>query len=149
MILPNFQNLSKEDGKIYGRHNTVTSVNPHECRFIAHYPNGEVVRGNDLFNTGWDFIPQGLSKLEYVLSTGHTITIPKFKAYLPLIEVSVGMDGSRIFHSINVKCLADKEVIVYKIILRQDNISKYKIGDIIIGKEKMPENFGPSWKFTS
>lgn len=149
MSLPNFKNLSKEDGTIYGRHNTVKSVNPYECRFHAYYPDGTVQKGVDLFTTGWDFIPQGLSKLEYHLSTGHKIEIPRFKAYMPLIEVSQGMDGSRIFHSINVKCLADKEVFIYKIILRQDNISKYKIGDIILGKEKLPTEFSPSWKFTS
>jgi hypothetical protein len=149
MNLPNFQNLDSQDGKVYGRHNTVTSVNPYKCHFVAYYPDGNVIRGIDLFYTGWDVIPQGLIKLEYNLSTGHKIEIPKYKAYMPLIEVSVGMDGSRIFHSINVKCLTDKDILVYKIILRQDNISKYKIGDIIIGKEKLPTEFGPSWKFTS
>jgi hypothetical protein len=149
MNLPNFQNLDAQDGTVYGRHNTIKSVNPYKCYFVAHYPQGNVVRGYDLFTTGWDDIPQGLTKLEYILSTGHKIEIPKFRAYMPLIEVSVGMDGSRIFHSINVKCLAEKEVLIYKIILRQDNISKYKIGDIIIGKEKRPMAFGPSWKFTS
>lgn len=149
MNLPNFQNMDAVDGTIYGRHNTVKSVNPYKCYFLAHYPDGEVIKGIDLFTTGWDVIPQGLSKLEYVLSTGHKIEIPKCKAYLPLIEVSVGMDGSRIFHSINVKCLTDKDVLIYKIVLRQDNISKYKIGDIIIGKEKRPMSFSSSWKFTS
>ena len=94
-------------------------------------------------------IPNGLSALRYVLSTGHVIQIPKFKAYLPLIETSVGMDGSRVFHSINVKCLAEKEVIVYRIILRQDRISKLKIGDIVMGKERKPIEFNKSWKFTS
>ena len=59
------------------------------------------------------------------------------------------MEGSRIFHSINVKCLADKEVIIYKIILRQDNISKFKIGDIIMGKEAIPKEKSSSWKYIS
>lgn len=149
MNLPNFQNLDAQDGTIYGKHNTVTSVNPYKCYFIAHYPDGTFIKGNNLFKTGWDDIPQGLTKLEYVLSTGHKIDIPKFKAYMPLIEVSLGMDGSRIFHSINIKCLAEKEVLVYKIILRQDHIIKYKIGDIIIGKEARPMTFSSSWKFTS
>lgn len=147
--LPNFEGLNKEDGKIYGRHNTVTSVNPYKCRFVATYPNGVEVRGKTLFETGWDQISQGLSKLRYELSTGHIIEIPKYKAYLPLIETSFGMDGSRVFHSINVKCLGAKEVIIYKIILRQDNISKFKIGDIVIGKEALPKEKSFSWKYTS
>ena len=68
---------------------------------------------------------------------------------MPLIETSIGMDGSRMFHSINVKCLSDTEVIVYRIILKQDKISKLKIGDVVLGKERKPENFNKSWKFTS
>jgi len=145
----NFKHMTKEDGKIYGRHNVVTSVNPHQCHFVAEYPDGKIIKGNNLFTTGWDNIPNGLSMLRYVLSTGHLIQIPRFKAYLPLIETSLGMDGSRVFHSINVKCLGNKEVIIYRIILRRDNISKLKIGDVVMGKEKRPKEFNKSWKFTS
>lgn len=147
--LPNFEGLNNEDGKIYGRHNTVTSVNPYKCRFVATYPDGSEINGIDIFTTGWDQLPQGLSGLRYELSTSHVIKIPKYKAYLPLIETSFGMDGSRIFHSINVKCLGDKKVIVYKIILRQDNISKLKIGDIVMSKEAIPKEKHSSWKYTS
>lgn len=147
--LPNFENLNGEDGKIYGRHTTVTSVNPYKCKFVAHYPDGKVIYGKNLFNTGWDEIPNGLTKLEYILSTGHFITIPKFKAYLPLIETSFGVDGSRIFHAINVKCMAENDIIIYRIILREDGFDKYKIGDIIIGREPMVTEINKSWKFTS
>ena len=142
--LPNFKELNNEEGRIFGRYNTVTSVNPYKCYFRAYYSNGVMIRGNNLFDTGWDSIPQGLLRLDYVLSTGHVIEIPRFIGYLNLIETSIGMDNSRIFHAINIKCLAENAVIVYKIILRQDGLSKFKIGDVIIGKEK-----SPSWKFTS
>ena len=147
--MKNFQHMTEEDGKIYGRHNVVTSINPHKCHFVAEYPDGKTVKGNNLFTTGWDDIPNGLSALRYVLSTGHIINIPKFKAYLPLIETSIGMDGSRVFHSIRVKCLGDNEVVVFKIILKQDHISKLKIGDIVMGKEIKPKDFNKSWKFTN
>lgn len=147
--LPNFKELNSVDAKIYGSHNKVVSVNPHKCRFVATYQDGKEIRGNDLFSTGWDKLPQGLSKLRYELSTGHVIEIPKFKAYLNLIEVSFGMDGSKIFHFINVKCLAEKEIVVFKIVLRQDNISKYKIGDVIMSRESLPETVHKSWKYTS
>ncbi len=147
--MKNFQHMTEKDGKIYGKHNVVTCINPHKCHFVAEYPDGKVINGNDLFVTGWDYIPDGLSALKYILSTGHVIEIPKFKAYMPLIETSIGMDGSRMFHSINVKCLSDTEVIVYRIILKQDKISKLKIGDVVMGKERKPENFNKSWKFTS
>jgi hypothetical protein len=147
--IPNFQNLTNEDGKVYGKYGTVNSVNPYNCHFVATYPDGRIIRGNNLFETGWDDIPSGLSKLEYILSTGHVIEIPKFKAYMPLIEVSLGMDGSRIFHSISVKCLAEKEILIYRIILKEDHISKLKIGDVVIGKEPIPEKFAASWRHTS
>ena len=147
--LPNFKVLNNEDGKIYGRHNTVTSVNPYQCKFVATYPGNFEVSGKNLFTTGWDNISQGLSSLRYELSTGHVIKIPKYKAYLPLIETSFGMDGSRIFHYINVNCLAEKEIVIYKIVLRQDNISKFKIGDVIMSRSSKEEIKSSSWKYTS
>ena len=147
--LPNFERLDNTDGTIYGRYNKVSSVNPHKCRFVATYQDGSVIKGIDLFTTGWDQIPQGLSKLRYELSTGHVIEIPKYKAYLPQVEVSFGMDGSRVFHFINVHCLADKEVIIYKIVLRQDNIAPQKIGDVIMSRQPLPVEKHPSWKYTT
>ena len=147
--LPNFSRLDATDGTIFGRHNKVSSVNPSRCRFVATYPDGSEVKGIDLFTTGWDQIPDGLSELRYELSTGHVIKIPKYKAYLPMIEVSYGMDGSRIFHFINVNCLADKEVIVYKIVLRQDQIAPQKIGDVIMSRQPLPTTKHTSWKYTS
>jgi hypothetical protein len=147
--LPNFNRLDATDGTVYGRHNKVESVNPHKCRFVATYPDGSEIRGIDLFTTGWDQILQGLKELRYELSTGHVIKIPRYKAYQPQIEVSFGMDGSRIFHFINVHCLAEKEVVVYKIVLRQDNIAPQKIGDVIMSRKSLPENMTGAWKYTS
>jgi hypothetical protein len=143
--------MDSVDGKIYGKYNTVTSINPYNCHFIAKYPNGLVIKGKNFIDTGWNNIPNGLCELSYSLSTGHTIVIPKFKAYLPLIEVSFGMDGSRIFHSVNVKCLAENEIFVYKIILKEDNISKFKIGDIVLSKttDSINNVSNYTWKFTS
>jgi hypothetical protein len=147
--LPNFSNLNNADGTIYGRHNKISSINPYECRFVASYPDGSEIRGINLFNTGWDYIPNGLSSLRYELSTGHVIAIPRFKAYLPLIEVSYGMDGSRIFHFINVNCLSEKDVIIYKIVLKQDQIVQQKIGDVIISRQCLPSEFNKAWKYTA
>lgn len=147
--LPNFSRLDSTDGTILGRYNKVNSVNPYKCRFVATYPDGSEIKGIDLFTTGWDQIPSGLSGLRYELSTGHVIRIPKFKAYLPMIEVSFGMDGSKVFHFINVNCLADREIIIYKIVLRQDNLAPQKIGDVIMSKQPLPNEFHKSWKYTS
>lgn len=150
LILPNYKELNNEDGKIYGGSNVVTGVNPYNCYFIATYPNGKKVFGRNLFQTGWDDTPQGLCKLEYFLSTGHLIEIPLYKAYKPLIECSVGVDGSRVFHHINVQCLDEKSVVIDKIILKKDLNSKYNIGDRIISRNKnLPKRFDTSWKFTS
>jgi hypothetical protein len=148
--LPNFNHMTAQDGKVYGTYDTVTSVNPYNCYFMVKYPDGKVIKGNNLFNTGWDNIPNGFTELSYVLSTGKIIPIPKFKAYLPLIECSVGVEGSRIFHSINVKCLEPNSVQVWKIILKQDNLNtRFKIGDVILGREPLPKYLNKSWKYTS
>jgi hypothetical protein len=150
MELPtNFEHVTNMDGVIYGRHNKVTNINPYNCYFIAKYPDGSIIKGDNLIKTGWDDIPNGLVSLSYFLSTGHIINIPRYRAYMPLIECSIGMDGSKVFHAINVKCLGDKEVIVNRIILKEDNISKFKIGDIIMSKEPLPNKFNKSWKYTS
>lgn len=149
--IPNFKHLTAEDGKIYGGHNKVTSVNPYKCYFVATYPDGNIIKGNNLFTTGWDEIRQGLCKLEYILSTGHLIEIPRYRAYKPLIECSLGMDGSRVFHSIRVQCLDSTSVVIDKIILQQDQITKYKIGDRVWSREPIPAGIkeDKSWKYTS
>lgn len=147
--LPNFEHMTSEDGNIYGRYIKVKSVNPYNCYFIAKYPNGKIIKGNNLFETGWDNIPNGLSELSYVLSTGQVIKIPKFKAYLPLIECSLGVDGSRVFHSIIVKCLEDNCLQTWKIILKQDARSKFKIGNVVLGREPLPNKMSKSWKYTN
>ena len=148
--LPNFKRLDATDGTIYGRYNKVDSVNPFKCRFVVTYPGGIEVPGNNLFDTGWDDLTDGFIKLRYELSTGHIIEIPKYKAYLPMVEVSFGLDGSRIFHFINVHCLAEKEIIIYKIVLRQDSIAPQKIGDIIMSRLPLNEiGRFRAWKYTS
>jgi hypothetical protein len=138
-----------EDLNIHGRYITVTSVDPNDCYFLAKYPDGSIRKGNNLYDTGWDNIPNGLTELTYVLSTGHVITFPRFKAYLPLIECSVGLDGSRVFHAINVKCLEENSVVVWRVLLKQDTTSNMKIGDIILSREPLPKIMSSSWKFTS
>jgi hypothetical protein len=147
--LPNFKHMTNQDGKVYGGYTKVTSVNPYNCYFLAKYPDGRIIKGNNLFETGWDDIPNGLVELSYVLSTGHVIRIPKFKAYMPLIECSLGVEGSRIFHSVIVKCLEDGCVQTWKIILKHDNHSKYKIGNVILGREALPKTMNKSWKYTN
>lgn len=147
--LPNFSRLDQTDGTIYGAHNKVISVNPFECRFIVRYPDSRIVYGKNLFDTGWNGLVSGFRELKYKLSTGHIIEIPKAKGYKPLVEVSLSVDGSRIFHFINVQSIQEKEIVIYKIVLRQDNIQPYKIGDIIMSRDKLPEIFDAGWKFTN
>jgi len=146
--LPNFRGLDANTGSVYGAHNTLRSINPYNCYFIAHYRDGKVVKGNNLFNTGWSELTDGITKLQYKLSTGNIIEIPKFKAYMHLVEVSQGMEGSRVFHAVNIKGLGDNETINYRIILKEDKISKYKIGDIIISKDTKTMQT-PHWKMSA
>ena len=140
--------MDAQDKKIVGGHNTVSMVNPFRTHFIAHY-SSFVVTGNDLFDTGWADLPDGITQLQYQLSTGHVINIPKYRSYLSLIEVSESLEGARVFHSINVKCLGDNEEVTnYKIILKRDQISKYKIGDLLITKDTRIIN-SPHWKLAA
>jgi len=142
------RHLDSVDGTVYGKHNKVKMVNPYLCYFIVTYGDGSVYSGNDLFTTGWDGVRQGIKTLQYKLSTGHIINIPKFKGYLPTIEVSESIEGFKMFHAINVNCLGFEEVVTYRIILKEDRISKYKIGDIIISKSK--KNIKSSqWRMSS
>lgn len=139
--------LDAIDGVIYGRHNKVKMVNPYKSHFIVHYSNGTIFEGNNLFDTGWYKVKQGVSLLQYKLSTGHLITIPKAQGYLPTIEVSESMEGFKLFHAIHVNCIGFDKMIKYKIILKEDNISKYKIGDIIISKSNKGIE-SPQWKMS-
>lgn len=143
--LSKVKGLDAVAGSVYGSHNTVRMVNPHKCHFIAVYPDGRKIKGNDLYNTGWSELRDGILSLHYKLSTGQIINIPKFQAYMHLVEVSESLDGAKLFHSVNIKGLADNRTINYKIILKQDNISKYKIGDVIISEDKKPLQ-SPHWK---
>lgn len=126
----------------------VKSVNPNQCYFIANYPDGKIVKGKNLFEMGWNHVPNGLSKLEFVLSTGEVVEIPSFIAYSLSVESSTGPDGHKIFHSVTIKGLNKTMVCIYRIILRQDNLSKLRIGDVVVGKEDIPKEFDKLWKFT-
>lgn len=139
-------NLDAVDGTIYGRSNKVNMVNPYKSRLEVTYTTGETMVGSNLFDTGWASVKDGIKELKYVLSTGHVILIPKFKAYLPTIEVSESIEGFKLFHAIHVKCLAHDKIIKYMIILKEDKLSKYKIGDIIISEEKTTLNSSPYWR---
>ena len=145
--IKSLKNLDAVDGTVYGKYNKLSMVNPYKSFFIAHYVDGSVVKGNDLFNTGWSAIKDGITLLQFQLSTGHLISIPKFSGYLPLIEVSESMEGFKLFHSINVNCLTQDKIIIYKIILKEDNLSKYKIGDIIISTAEKKIN-SSQWKMS-
>lgn len=130
------RDLDAVDGTIYGKSNKVKMINPYKSHFIVTYSDGKIVTGNNLFETGWNKVRHGIKLLQYKLSTGHLINIPKMKGYLPTIEVSETVEGFKLFHAINVNCIAHEEVITYRIILKEDRLDKYKIGDIIVSRSK-------------
>lgn len=147
--LQHVKQLGPEDGKVFGKTNKVTMVNPHKTYFIAHYPGGKIIKGNNLFDTGWDELPDGIAKLEYQLSTGHVVKIPRFRAYLHLVEVSDSLDGGRIFHAVHIKGMTDtNKVAKITIVLKQDLISKFRIGDVIVGSEK-EQTISSAWKLAA
>jgi hypothetical protein len=147
--MKNVRHMTAEDGKIFGSYNQMTMVNPYKCYFIAHYPGGVVKRGANLFDTGWDALPDGIVRLEYQLSTGHIIRIPKYRAYLHLVEVSESIEGAKVFHCVHIKGMThNNKVVNTKIILNQHNYTKFKIGDIIVSKER-ETHLSPSWKLAA
>lgn len=146
--IKSLRHLDAQDGTVYGKYNKLNMVNPYKSFFIAHYSDGTVIRGTDLFNTGWSNIKDGIVLLQFQLSTGHLISIPKFSGYLPLIEVSESVEGFRLFHAINVNCLADNKLMIYKIVLKEDKLQKYKIGDIIVTTTDTPVQ-STHWKMAA
>jgi len=140
------RHLDAVDGTIYGKCNKLKMVNPYLSKFVVYYGNGVIKEGNNLYDTGWADIKDGIKMLQYKLSTGHVINIPKFRAYFPTIEVSESVEGFKLFHAIHVRCLGDNRVVKYKIILKQSTISDYKIGDIIISEEAVTQS--EHWKLS-
>ncbi len=142
------KNLDAIDGTIYGKSNKVNMINPYKSYFIVQYNDGTIQKGNNLFDTGWNKVKNGVVSLKYKLSTGHLISIPKMKGYLPTIEVSESVEGFKLFHAIHVNCIAHDKILKYKIILKEDNISKYKIGDIIVSESNKGIE-SSQWKMSS
>lgn len=141
-------NIDRNSCQLKGKYNNVVMVNPYHCYFIAHYSGGKIIRGKDLIDTGWKELPDGIDRLQYRLSNDIIINIPRFKSYLHLVEVSQSIEGPKLFHSVNIKGLHNNKIINYKIILKQDNLSKYKIGDIIITEEDTVTN-SQYWKLSA
>jgi len=124
----------------------ILEINPNECHFIVTYPNGKILKGNALSGEAWKQIPNGLSNLKYILSNGKVIEIPKHKAYVPIIDSD--KEGKKAVHySISVKSLDEEEIIIYKINLRQVSPLGLKIGEVIVGRESIPEKMDGGWKF--
>ena len=131
---------------IKGKYNTVEMVDPEQCHFIAMYPGGRTVQGKNLIDTGWAELEDGIEKLSYKLSNGIFIELPKFEAYLHLVEVSQTLEtGDMIYHSVNIKGKLGEDIINYNIALKQDKLSPRKIGDIKITKEAKALN-NKYWK---
>jgi hypothetical protein len=119
----------------------VKEVNPKKCYFIAKYADGKIVKGNALSDTAWLQIPNGIVSLEYELSTGREIKIHRHNAYSASVEV-----GDDTFYFIDVRCLTEEDVVIYRINLREVPGSSLKIGDVIIGRVSIPDGLDSSWK---
>jgi hypothetical protein len=64
--------------------------------------------------------------------------------------VSESIDGGRVFHSVNIKGLTDRDTMVnVKIILKNHRFSKFNIGDVVITKDKEKPLLTPSWKLAA
>lgn len=119
----------------------VIEVNPKRCYFIVTYPDGRIVKGNALSNDAWKQVPEGIAVLRYELSDESEIKIPGYKAYSVEVDHENG-----IYYAINVSCLSETEVVVYRINLRQVEGSNLKIGHVITGRRPVPKEMDNSWK---
>jgi len=124
----------------------ILEINPNNCYFVVTYSDGKILKGNALSDKAWQQIPNGLLDLKYVLSNDRVIEIPKHKAYLSSIDID-GTGKKTVYYSIDVKCLDEKDIIVYRINLRQLTTAGLKIGDVIMKREDIPEEMDKSWRF--
>ena len=136
----------------HGKYNTVVQVDSKTTFFVVRYIDG-VVRGTGLDITGWDALKNGIIKLNYQLSTGKIINIPRYRAYLHLIEASLSISKSgdlsnKNYHCVLIKGLADNCVYVHRIALRTNPISGEKIGDIKLYTENIPSEMINAWKWS-
>jgi len=134
-----------------GRYTKIIEVDPKTTYFIARYID-RVVKGTGLDITGWDNLDNGIVRLSYHLSTGKIINLPRYRAYLSMIEVSMSIDkngglSNKNFHSIEVRGLGDRTVYVHKILLRSNPITGEKIGDVKLYTEPIPAEMNSRWKW--
>jgi hypothetical protein len=142
-----------EDITKYGIYNKIIEVDPKFTFFVAQYVD-KAIKGTGLDTTGWDALPNGILKLRYILSTRQVITIPRYKAYLHLVEASMSIDkngglNNKNYHYVYIKGLADNCVYVHKISLRSNPVTGEKIGDINLYKEEVPAEMVSSWKISN
>jgi len=130
-----------------GKYVTVNMVNPYKCRFLAHYKDGLIIKGNNLLDTGWKDLPDGITKIQYELSNGLLVNIPNnFKSYLHLVDASQSLFGTRMFHNVFIKGeTEDGTIVSYQIVLRESEKSSNKIGDILVSKDPIKLE-SPHWK---
>lgn len=135
----------------HGKYNKVTEVAPKTTFFVAKYIDG-IVRGTGLDVTGWSSLKNGIIKLSYQLSTGKIINIPRYKAYLHLVEASMSIDkngglDNKNYHYVYIKGLADNCVYVHRISLRTSPVSNEEIGDVNLYTEPIPTEMTNDWKW--
>lgn len=136
-----------------GIYNKIIEVDPMLTFFVAQYGD-KVIKGTGLDTTGWDQLPNGILRLKYVLSTGRVINIPRYKAYMHLVEASMSIDkngglNNKNYHCVYIKGLAYNCVYVHRIALRNDPNLRQRIGNIKIDIEKVPDVLSDSWKMSA
>lgn len=136
----------------YGKFNKINEVDPKTTFFVAFY-NNKVVEGTGLDVTGWDALENGIVRLAYRLSTGKTISVPKYKAYVIFIEASISIDkdgglNNKNYHYVYIKGMGDKLVHVHKVALRTNPILNENIGDVKLYTEPIPSEIISAWKWS-
>jgi len=118
-----------------GKYGSILELDSSETYFVAYYDKYKV-EGGSLDNSGWGNLDDGIKKLKYILSNGKEIDIPKYKAYLHLIEASMSVDKNtsalyaKNYHYVYIKGFTGDSVITHRISLRgknPDDIGKVKL----------------------
>lgn len=134
-----------------GKYKTIYEVDPSTTYFIAYYTD-KTVKGKGLDNTGWDQLDNGVVSIQYVLSTGDVIRIPKYKKYLHLVEASMSIDKDskefygKNYHYVYIKGYTGSAVLTHRICLRSPDKEAVGSVDVILEGVEELDNYGNAWK---
>jgi hypothetical protein len=133
-----------------GKYGSILEADSSETYFVAYYDK-HYIEGGGLDISSWSELDDGIVKLKYIVSNGKIIDIPRYKAYLHLIEASMSVDKntsalySKNYHYVYIKGFTGDKVITHRISLRGKKPEE--IGSVVVYEDDVSEinNYKSSW----